>query len=389
MIRKLILGFCIPLAIAGCGGGDGVPGTETQASAASMMPGTSVAPPGLPEPGLPTPERPGLPAERAAPEARFTSPYALTLDRGGNLYVGGNGTVRRIAPDGSVTTLAGVNGVFGDAFGPPADGTGAAARFNRLTALDTDAAGHLYATDTFLNEGRIRKITPQGNVTTVFEGIYGLGIETDEHHGLYIADNFRSAIARLAPDGSLTRLLEGQLEPRGVVRDAGGNLYVLNTGQDFPPLGKTTYSCTLDRISPTGVRSTLAGARAAQEFDNTCGHIDGPGAGARIGAGAQGLASDQAGNLYFADTDNHTIRRYGTDGVLTTVAGSAGVAGSADGAGGEARFNRPTSVAVDAAGNLYVADSGNHAIRKITPAGVVSTYAGQPGEPGSVDAGPV
>lgn len=111
---------------------------------------------------------------------------------------------------------------------------------------------------------------------------------------------------------------------------------------------------------------------------------DGPGAAARFNH-PMGLAFDPAGNLYVADTGNHTIRKLTPPGVVSTLAGSPGQSGSVDGVGAAARFNKPEGVAVDAVGNVYVADTSNYTIRKITPAGVVTTLAGRAGHQGTVD----
>src|SRR5208283_2659603 len=99
-----------------------------------------------------------------------------------------------------------------------------------------------------------------------------------------------------------------------------------------------------------------------------------------------GVATDNAGNLYIADTDNHTIREVvAATGAVTTLAGLAGVSGSDDGTGSDARFDSPSAVAVDGAGNIYVADTLNNTLRMVTASGVVSTLAGTPGSSGSAD----
>ena len=115
------------------------------------------------------------------------------------------------------------------------------------------------------------------------------------------------------------------------------------------------------------------------------GSADGTGSAARFGV-PQGAAVDSAGNVYIADTFNHTIRKITPGGVVTTLAGLAGNSGSTDGTGSAARFNSPRGVAVDSAGTVYVADTNNHTIRKITPGGVVTTLAGLPGSSGTADA---
>jgi streptogramin lyase len=124
--------------------------------------------------------------------------------------------------------------------------------------------------------------------------------------------------------------------------------------------------------------TTLAGSAGQQ------GSADGVGAAARF-TNPFGVAADSAGNVYVADYNNGTIRKITAAGVVTTLAGSAGQFGSADGVGAAARFHLPVGVATDSAGNVYVADFFNSTIRKITPAGVVTTLAGSAGQPGSDD----
>ncbi len=124
--------------------------------------------------------------------------------------------------------------------------------------------------------------------------------------------------------------------------------------------------------------STLAGSPASG------GNADGTGGAARFYS-PRGVAVDSVSNVYVADTYNNSIRKITPSGVVTTFVGGSGTAGSADGEGTAAQFNEPTDVAVDPAGNVYVADNNNHTIRKITPAGTVTTLAGSPVAPGSTD----
>lgn len=134
---------------------------------------------------------------------------------------------------------------------------------------------------------------------------------------------------------------------------------------------------TLRVVAGTEVR-TLAGSPGVFAF------ADGTGSAARF-AGNGGVGFDSAGNVYVSDWDNHVIRRVTPDGVVTTFAGGPGIAAAVDGPGTSARFSNPNGLVVDASDNVYVADWGNHTIRKITPAGVVSTFAGSPGQRGQAD----
>ena len=156
-------------------------------------------------------------------------------------------------------------------------------------------------------------------------------------------------------------------EPAGVAVDCAGNVYVADTD-----------NYTIRKITPTGVVTTLAGLAGVS------GSADGTNSAARFGF-PSGVAVDSAGNVYVADTYNSTIRKITSAGAVTTLAGLAGSGGSADGTNSAAQFDDPTGVAVDSAGNVYVADSFNHTIRKITQAGGVTTLAGLAGSAGIAD----
>jgi hypothetical protein len=240
------------------------------------------------------------------------------------------------APAYSFTTLAGLADNPGSS-----DGTGSAAQFNNPYFVALDTAGNVYVADT--DNHTIRKVTPAGVVTTV-AGLAGISGGADG-------------------TGSAARFYR----PAGLAVESAGNLYVADS-----------QNHTIREVTPAGVVTTLAG------LAGNSGSSDGTGSAARFRIPGD-VALDSAGNLVVADVFNHTIRKVTPAGVVTTLAGLAGNPGSADGTGSAARFNEPTGVAVDSAGNTYVADFYNYTIRKVTPAGVVTTLAGLAGSPGSTD----
>ncbi len=247
-------------------------------------------------------------------------------------------TIRKVAAGAVVTTLAGSGGVSGFT-----EGAGGAARFNSPFGIVADGFGNVFVADTF--NQKIRFINSAGTVSTWA----GPDAATC------------TANANVCPGGNVDAngTAARFRNPRALAIDGFGNLYVANrNGQ------------TIRKIDSARNVTTLAGSNGLS------GSADGTGAAARFSFPA-GIAVDSAGNVFVADTGNRTIRKITPAGVVTTIAGSPGLAGSADGTGATARFTSPTNLSLDAAGNLLIADPGNSTLRKMTPAGVVTTIAGE------------
>jgi sugar lactone lactonase YvrE len=201
----------------------------------------------------------------------------------------------------------------------------------------------------------------------------------DESGRLWVTDNERHTVIRITPTGEVTTVA-GAADHPGVTDGASAAARLYGpTGIARDGAGCLYVSDNgtnvIRRISPAGDVSTLAG-RAGES-----GAADGAGANARFNS-PHGLAIDRTGNLYVADTDNHLIRKISTRGAVSTLAGAPGQSGAEDGAGPHARFKSPLGVAIDRNGTLYVADSGNHTVRTISTEGVVATLAGDAGAQG-------
>jgi arabinan endo-1,5-alpha-L-arabinosidase len=263
--------------------------------------------------------------------ASLPFPTSIAVDGSGNLFVGdaNANTIQIISTTGLISLVAGTSGTSGTS-----DGTGAAARFNQPNGLTLLAGGTIMVSDT--SNATIRSITSSGVVTTL-AGSPGSRGNADGTGG---AATFSS--------------------PIGIARDASGVLYVADA-----------MNHTIRKITSNGIVSTIAGSAGVAGF------TDGTGAAARFNF-PSGIAVDGNGNIYVADTTNNLIRKITGADVVTTLAGVQNVAGYDDGTGSGALFNHPGGLAADGSGNLYLADTDNSTIRKITPAGVVTTIAGLP-----------
>ncbi len=326
-----------------------------------------------------------------ATEASLGFPDGLAVDAAGNLFIADtfNHRIRRVSPDDIISTVAGngIRGFSGD--GGPATNASLA----NPDGLAVDAAGNLFIADTFNH--RIRRVSPDGIISTVagseFGGFFSgdggpatdaslafpQGVAVDAAGNLFVADTFNHRIRQVSPDDIISTVAGNGIcgfsgdggpatnaslaNPDGLAVDAAGNLFIADT-----------FNNRIRRVSPDGIISTVAGS----EFGGFFSGDGGPATDASL-AFPQGVAVDAAGNLFVADTFNHRIRQVSPDGIISTVAGN-GIRGlSGDGGPAtNASLANPDGLAVDAAGNLFIADSSNHRIRRVSPDGIISKVAG-------------
>jgi sugar lactone lactonase YvrE len=328
-------------------------------------------------------------------DAGISISLGMAIDNLNNLIVAdsANHLIRKITPAGVVTTIAGLAGVAGSD-----DGTGSAAKFHNPVGIAIDSAGNIFVADSYNHT--IRKIDATTLEVTTFAGTAGaygsangigltarfnnpFGIAIDSSDNLFVTDQSNYTIRKIRPDrfvstfaGStgVVGLTDGTGSSArfgslfGIAIDNSDNLYVGDNG-----------SYTIRKVTSLGVVTTFAGTTGIS------GSADGTGTAASFSFYQYGLTVDSSGNILVTDYVNHTIRKITQAGVVTTIAGTAGVDGSDDGTGSAARFFYPQGIAIDSSDNLFVVDTNNYIIRKITPAGVVTTFAGTLGTQGIVD----
>jgi uncharacterized protein (TIGR03437 family) len=316
--------------------------------------------------------------------AQIGFPWAVAVDASGNLYISDimHDVVRKVSPSGTITTVAG-NGSFGYS------GDGAAATSAELClpeGLAVDASGNLYIADTI--NRRVRMVSTAGIITTVagngtpgFSGDGGpatsaelldpTDVAVDAAGDLFIADEFNSRVREVAAGGTITTVAgsgtqgysgdgasatASQLNgPCGLAVDSSGDLFIMDCGNQRI------------REVASGIVTTFVGGGINDGGLGVFANLNQPTA----------VARDNAGNTYVADSQNNRIRKVAADGTIATVAGTGITGSSGDGApAASAQLNTPRGVALDASGNLFIADTGNYRIRKMDGAGNISTVAG-------------
>ena len=325
-----------------------------------------------------------------AAQAQLFLPAGVTVDGSGNLYIAdrGNNRIRKVDSGGTITTVAGTGE---DAFSGDG-GPAVQAQLDDPPGVTADGSGNLYIADQGNN--RIRKVDSAGTITTIAGGerwsrdlgdggpavqahLYEpTGVAVDGSGNLYIADPGNGRIRKVDSVGTITTVagrggvgfsgdggpaVEARLrDPTGVAVDGSGNLYIADPGND-----------RIRKVDSAGTITTIAGTG-----EDGFGGDGGPAAQAHLSY-PYGVAVDGKGNVYIADSNNRRIRKVDSAGTITTIAGTGEDGFGGDGGpAAQAQLHDPYGVAVDGKGNVYIADSNNHRIRKVDSAGTITTIAG-------------
>jgi uncharacterized repeat protein (TIGR01451 family) len=301
-----------------------------------------------------------------ATSARLSYPYGVAVDGTGNLFIAANNRIRKVTATGTISTVAG-DGT------PGFSGDGGPATFARLSdprAVAADRNGNLFIADT--NNNRIRMVTPDGTITTLAQVRFSQGVAVDTAGNVVVAEGVIHQITRVAPSrikttvaGNGTSGFNGDgglavtatlFNPLGVAVDAGGNIFIADTS-----------NLRIRKVGPNGVISTVAGSGLSFVGDGglaTVASLNFP----------TGVAVDGSGNVLIGDTYNRRVRRVRPDGKIETVAGSGEHGYSGDGGpASSATFRYPTGVAADSSGNLFIVDTCNDTVRRVSSDGVINT----------------
>ena len=317
----------------------------------------------------------GSPTAGPATSSQLNQPYGVALDASGNVYIADseNNVIERVAPSGTLSIIAG-NGTAGPPTAGPAPATGS--NLNGPSGVAVDSVGNVYIADAANHV--IEKVTPSGTLSVIagtgeqgsptagpatsssFD--YPTGVAVDASNNLYVADLFNNVVEKITPSGTLSifagtgtsgvptagKATSSQLSyPQGVAVDSTGNLYIADTGNNV--VEKVTSSGTLSIIAGNGTRGHPTAGPA------TSSNLNGP----------SGVAVDFAGNVVIADRDNNVVEKVTPSGTLSVIAGTGEPGSPTAGPATSSSFNYPTGVAVDASGNVYIADENNYLIEKV------------------------
>jgi uncharacterized protein (TIGR03437 family) len=345
-----------------------------------------------------------------AANAALNHPRGIAFDRSGSLYIADtlNHRIRKVSSSGIISTIAGtLNAGFSGDGGPATS-----AALSSPSAIALDSSGNLFISDRGNN--RVRRVSSAGIITTVAgnatQGGSGDGgpaiqaqlfdpdgLAVDAAGNLYIADTGNNELRRVVPSGTISTVLtlatgciySGQCTAdhhTGLALDAFGTLYIADPNPDV--VRKVALqTATISNVAGYGV---ILGSAIFNVFEFGFSGFSGdggPATAALLGA-PSGVALDPNGNVYIADTMNHRVRKVDSSGVIRTIAGNGQYRYSGDGGPGTlAALNEPFGVAVDANDNVLISDSGNMRVRRLTPDGVIQTIAGNgfpPANPGLV-----
>lgn len=270
-----------------------------------------------------------------ATKAQLTAPYGIAFDKAGSLFIADHdaNVIRKVASDGTISTIAGIAGLSGYSGD---GGLSTAAKLASPFDVAVDSSGNLYIADAA--NSRVRKVTPTGTITTAV-GNGNLNFTATGGPGPQISIAY----------------------PEGLAFDTTGNLYISEWG--YARILKMTAAGTVSVFAGTGYFGSDG---------------DGGPAAAATFSGPTALTVDGSGTLYIADSDNNRVRKVNAGGIITTVSGTGTVGSGGDGlSAGAAQLFSPSGLAVDASGNLLIGDTGNHRIRKVTTlSNLISTIAG-------------